>query len=187
MTSFQIHDPASAPAGSRPILEATRKSLGFVPNLFGLLASSPAALEGYTALSRLLDGKTALDESERQVLFLSISVENGCGYCVAAHSTIAGMKNVPADVVEAVRTGAPFASPRHEALRTFATTLVERRGQVGPEVLAAFRAAGFDDRHAMEVVLAIAFKTISNTANLLAETPLDPAFAPQAWTAGAAV
>lgn len=187
MNSFTIHDKSSAPAASRPTLQAVQQSLGFVPNLFGLFANSPAVLEAYTTLSALQDSKTGFDESERQVLYLSISAQNGCEYCVAAHSTIAGMKRVPADVVRAVREGTRLANPKHEALRAFAVAMVEGRGIVGDEALATFRAAGYEDRHALEVVLAIAFKTISNYANHMAGTPLDAAFQPQAWSAGATV
>lgn len=183
MSSFRIHDPATAPSGARAILEGTHKALGFVPNLYGLLAGSPATLEAYTTLARIQEKSGAFDETERQVLFLSISAHNGCEYCVAAHSTIAGMKKVPADVVQALRDGAPLPTPRLEALRTFATRLVEARGWVSPAELSAFRAAGYDERAVLEVILAVAFKTISNWANHVAGTPLDAAFQPQAWKA----
>ena len=183
MSTFQVHDVNSAPQASRPILEAAQKGLGFVPNLFGVLAASPAALEGYTSLAALQDAKTAFNESERQVLFLSISARNDCTYCVAAHSTISQMKRVPADVVTALRDGTPLADPKLEALRAFALAVVEKRGFVSAEEQAAFRAAGYGDQHVLEVILAVAFKTISNFTNHVAETPLDDAFAPQAWTA----
>lgn len=141
MSPFTIHDSSTAPAASRPILQAVEKSLGFVPNLFGLFASSPAVLEAYTTLSALQDAKTAFVESERQVLYLSISAQNGCEYCVAAHTTISAMKKVPADVVRAVREGTRLANPKLEALRAFAVAVVERRGFAGKEALAAFRAS----------------------------------------------
>lgn len=37
------------PADSKPILDTVEKQLGVVPNMFRLIASSPAALQGYTA------------------------------------------------------------------------------------------------------------------------------------------
>lgn len=187
MSSFRIHDVHSAPADSKPILAATQKALGFVPNLFGVLAASPAMLEAYTTLSALQERKTAFDETERQVLFLSISVQNGCEYCVAAHSTIAGGKKVAANVIGAVRDASPLPSPKLEALRAFAQSVVQQRGYADAAALSAFRAVGYEDRHVLEVVLAVAFKTLSNYTNHLAATALDAAFQPQAWSAAAAV
>ena len=187
MTSFSIHTPESAPAASRPILEGAQKSLGFVPNLFGVMASSPALLEAYTSLSALQDAQTAFSETERQVLFLSVSHANGCEYCVAAHSTISSMKNVPADVVTALRDGTALPEPKLEALRSFALAVQESRGRVEESTLEAFRAAGYGDQHVLEVVLAIAFKSLSNYTSILTGTPLDAAFQPQAWQVPAGV
>ena len=36
----------AAPAASQPLLEGARKQLGSVPNMFRVIANSPAALEG---------------------------------------------------------------------------------------------------------------------------------------------
>lgn len=187
MSPFRVHDLSSAPAGSRPILEATQKALGFVPNLFGVFAASPAVLEAYATLSALQERKGAFSETERQVLFLAISIQNGCEYCVAAHSTLAGLKTVAPDVVGAVRDSRSLPTPKLEALRAFAQDLVERRGHADAGALKAFLSAGYEERHVLEVVLAVAFKTLSNYTNHVAGTPLDAAFQPNTWSAGAAV
>ncbi|MGA8956025.1 MAG: carboxymuconolactone decarboxylase family protein, partial [Pseudolabrys sp.] len=47
----RIPTPAAAPAAARPLLETVKKQLGVVPNLFRVVANSPAALEGYLGLS----------------------------------------------------------------------------------------------------------------------------------------
>ena len=38
---------AEAPEKSRPLLEAVNSQVGFVPNMFRLISTSPQALEGY--------------------------------------------------------------------------------------------------------------------------------------------
>lgn len=45
----------------------------------------------------------------------------------------------------------------------------------------AFRDAGYSENHVLEIVLAIAVKTLSNYANHLLHTPLDAAIAQRAW------
>ena len=45
MTTFPIHSLDTAPDASKPILTATQKKFGFVPNLFRVMAEAPAAVE----------------------------------------------------------------------------------------------------------------------------------------------
>ena len=182
MSIFSIHSEQTAPEASRPILEGAKAKYGFLPNLLGGLAASPAALEAYVTLSDLFD-KTSLTPVERQVVILAISAENGCEYCVAAHSTAAAMLKVPDDVIEALRDGRPIDDERLEALRNFTETVVKKRGWADEDDVQAFLAAGFDRAQVLEIVLGVAFKTLSNYANHLIATPVDAAFAPRAWTA----
>lgn len=62
MSRLTIPAREDAPAAAQPLLDAVEKQLGVVPNLFRLVAISPAALEGYlglnAALGRTLDAKT---------------------------------------------------------------------------------------------------------------------------------
>ena len=180
MSAFPIHDETTAPAASRPLLEGARKSLGFVPNLFGLLAGSPAALEAYQSLSAIFD-KTSLDPTERQVVLITTSVTNGCDYCVAAHSKISELQKLPSDVIEALRNETPLPG-KLEALRTFTKALLARQGWADENDIAAFTAAGFDRAQVLDVILGVTFKTLSNDANHVAGTPLDEAFAAHAWS-----
>ena len=41
---------AAAPEASRSLLEDVKKQLGVAPNLFRMVANSPAALQGYVGL-----------------------------------------------------------------------------------------------------------------------------------------
>src|ERR1700753_4074272 len=98
---------ATAPDASKPVLESIQKSLGFIPNMMATFANNPTVLQGYLALSGVFD-KGSFTPVERQLILLSASVENDCGYCAAAHSAIAkGALKVPAEVVTAVRNNTP--------------------------------------------------------------------------------
>ena len=50
MTTFVVHTIEAAPVRSRPLLEGVKQALGFVPNLYGVFAESPAALQGALAI-----------------------------------------------------------------------------------------------------------------------------------------
>ena len=176
---FPVHDANTAPEASKAALEATAKKYGFVPNLYGVFAASPAAIETYGAIAEQF-GKSGLNPVEQQVVLLTISYENNCHYCMAAHSVVAKMSGAEADVIEALRTGAPLTDAKLEALRTFARAVVDKRGEVA-EDLPAFLAAGYTPSHALDVLVGNALKTLSNYTNHLAETPVDPQFAEMAW------
>lgn len=182
MNTFTQHTPETAPEKARPMLEGAIATLGFLPNLYAHLAEAPAALEAYFGLSAQFD-KTSLSPEERQVVLLAASVENGCEFCVAAHSMIAReMAKVPAETVDALRAAETLPQPRLDALANFTRALVRDRGWASDAASSAFFAAGFDRQQAIEVVLGVAMKTLSNYVNHLTGTQTNPELSAHAWT-----
>jgi uncharacterized peroxidase-related enzyme len=181
MSQFQIHSILTANATAKPLLEGSLKKYGFVPNLHGGLAEAPAALKAYIELTALFD-QTSFSPTEQQVILLAISAENHCTYCVAAHSMIAKhmVKADPA-IVEALRNGTPLPDSKLEALAGFARTVVKNRGVVCGQTLDKFITAGYSRAQVLEVVLGVAFKTLSNYTNHIINIPLDTAFQAEAW------
>lgn len=180
MNKFEIHTKESAPTQSAELLGNAENSFGFIPNLMGIMAESPSALKGYLAIGQIFD-ESSFSPTERQVVLLTVNRINECHYCVAAHSGIAGMQKIPAEIVEAIRNDQPIADSKLEALRTFTTAVVEQRGWVSDDTTAAFVAAGYTKAQILEVVFGISFKTLSNYVNHIADTPLDSAFTSKAW------
>lgn len=182
MTDFATHTVDTAPDAAKPLLEAAQKNYGFVPNLLGTMAEAPALLEGYMTLAGIV-GKTDLSETERQIILMTNNRLNGCTYCMAAHTTISKGAGVPDDVIEALRNDTPIADEKLEALRQFSIAVNETRGWPSDAQLQALIEAGYTRQTVLEVVLATAFKVLSNYTNHIAETELDTAFAPNAWSA----
>ena len=182
MTDFKVHTIESAPEKSKPILEGARKALGFVPNLYAVFAESPAALEAYTTMGTILDRSTSLTATERQVILLTTIFENECDYCMAAHTTIAGMQRVPEPVVQALRNGEPVPDARLAALSDFTRKVVRERGWVPEADVQAFLDAGFTRGQLLEVILGIGMKILSNYTNHITKTPVDEAFQTNTWT-----
>lgn len=180
--STTTHTIETAPA-AKPLLEGAQKSLGFVPNLFATLADAPASLNAYLQLSELF-GQSDLDATEQQIVAIAVSRENGCTYCVAAHTTIAQMGKVDETIVTALRDGTALECSKHEALRVFALDVLEQRGNVSPQSLEAFYAAGYEQKHALSVILGITMKVLSNYTNHIFNPELDAAFQPNAWSHG---
>lgn len=177
---FKVHDIDSAPEPSRPVMEGAKKKYGFVPNLIGVFATSPAAAEAYTAIEKALE-KAALDPVEQQLVMLTVSAENDCEYCVAAHSKIAQGADMPEDVLEALREESEIPDRKLQALASFTRSLMKNRGWIPDDDLEAFADAGYSERHVLDVIAILAMKTLSNYTNHIAETPLDDAFSNQEW------
>lgn len=182
MTDFIIHTIDTAPEASKPLLEKAQKSYGAVLNLQAVMAEAPGLLEAYLQVHELV-ARSSFSPEEVTVLWQAINVENGCTYCVPAHTGIAKMMKVDDAVTEALRNQTPLPTARLESLRSFALLIVRDRGHVSKADLQAFLDAGYTRRNVLEVVLAYSQKIMSNYTNHLAQTPLDKPFQKFAWEA----
>ncbi len=61
MTTFPVHSSETAPQASQPILAATQKKFGFVPNLIRVMAEAPAAAEAYTTIMDIFERSSFSD------------------------------------------------------------------------------------------------------------------------------
>jgi len=181
MSQFPIHTLDTAPEASKPYLDGAKKAFGLIPNLVGEFAESPAVIEGYLGLAGALK-KSGLTDLEREIVLISASVENGCHYCVAAHTTVTQAQGLDQAVIAAVRAGGPIADARLEALRAFTVAVVRERGWVSDAEVTRFLDAGWTRANVLEVVLGVGLKTISNYVNHIAGTPVDAAFQANAFT-----
>jgi uncharacterized peroxidase-related enzyme len=163
------------------VLTRAEARVGMIPNMYARMANVPGLLDTYLFGYEAFRRHSGLSAAEQEVVFLTISQVNGCSYCVAAHSTIADMSKVPTEVTDAVRDGKPLPDPKLDALARFTATVVESRGLPGAEDLDGFLAAGYAETDVLQVVLAVSVKTISNYANHLFHTPVDPMFAGRTW------
>ena len=163
----------AAPAAAQPLLEAAKKQLGSVPNLFRVIANSPAGLEGYLGLNGALAKGSAGRQDAASASRIAVAEINGCGYCLSAH-TYLGKNFAKLDDAEitANRSGTSN-DPKADAAVRFAASVVRERGHVSDADIAAVRAAGFDDAQIVEIVLHVALNTLTNYVNEVARTAID--------------
>ncbi|QPC90671.1 carboxymuconolactone decarboxylase family protein [Mesorhizobium sp. INR15] len=163
---------ADAPAAAQPMLQAVEKQLGVVPNLFRMVANSPAALEGYLAMSGAL-AKGRLPAPTRERIALAVAEINGCSYCLSAHSYL-GKNLARLDEAEmlANRHGGSTDAKAAAAVR-FAVAVARNRGHVGDADLAAVRLAGYDEAQIIEIVQHVALNVWTNYINEVAQTEID--------------
>jgi len=185
MSRLPLHTVESAPEASRPFLERSQAANGFLPNLVASLANAPTALEAYLSVGEI-NARSGLTLAEREAVQITAAAIHGCGFCVAGHTAVALKKaQLPETVVNALREGRASGDVRIDAVAAFAREVIATRGAVSDPALAAFRAAGFAQANALEVVLGVSLATLCNFANNLAQNELNPQLAAYRWEAGA--
>lgn len=185
MSRLPLHTIESAPEASRSFLERSQAANGFLPNLVASLANAPTALEAYLSVGEI-NARSGLSLAEREAIQITAAAIHGCGFCVAGHTAVALKKaQLPETVVNALREGRASGDVRIDAVAAFAREVIATRGAVSDSALAAFRAAGFAQANALEVVLGVSLATLCNFANNLAQNELNPQLAAYRWEAGA--
>jgi uncharacterized peroxidase-related enzyme len=171
----RLPTPASietSPAAAQPLLQAVKKQLGMVPNMFRLVGTSPAALEGYLGLNGAL-AKGALEAPTRERIALAVAEVNGCDYCLSAHSYIGKNLAKLSDAEIAANRNGGSGDTKADAAVRFAVKLVEARGHVTDTDIKAVKDAGYNDAQLIEIVLHVALNTLTNYVNEVAKTEID--------------
>ncbi|MDZ4863538.1 MAG: carboxymuconolactone decarboxylase family protein [Gemmatimonadota bacterium] len=182
-TSLPMLTLASAPPEAHAILERAKHQIGMVPNMYGFMAQVPGLLETYLFGYERFRQESGLTPAEQEVVFLAISRENECDYCMAAHSFLADTQSgLATAVTDAIRDDRTIQDTQLAALAAFARTMVRTRGRPTPQDLEALLGEGYTDRHVFAIILAIGVKTFSNYSNHFAATPLDTFFKGREWT-----
>lgn len=164
-------DPAAATGGTKQIFDGAQKALGTVPNLFRVVANSPAALKAYTSFDGALS-HGALTAQLREQVAIAVANANRCDYCLSAHTVLGAVHGVPAADLELARD-AQSSDQRTAAALRFATAVVRNRGIVPAPEIDAVKAAGFSDGEIVELVAVVAVNIFTNYLNNIAGTEID--------------
>ena len=182
-TTLPLKTADNAEPEAKVLLEAAQKKMGFVPNMYKAMANSSGLLNTYIQGYDAFRANSGFSPAQQEVILLAISRTNGCEYCMAAHSFLAGaISGVPEDVTAAIRDGAPVPETKLSALSNFTQLMVTKRGLPDREEVEAFLSAGYEEKDILEIILAIAVKTISNYTNHIFHTEVDEAFAKHTWS-----
>ena len=164
-------NPQIAEGRTQQLLDAVEESLGVIPNAAKVMANSPAVLDSFLAFS------TAMTEAEigaklHNQLKLTTSENNSCDYCTSILSAVAPSAGLSADEILVGRTG-NSDDRRTKAALAFANDVLETRGKVSDQQMAAVRDAGFDDGKIVEIVASVVLGCFTNFLNNVADTDLD--------------
>ncbi|GAA4312911.1 carboxymuconolactone decarboxylase family protein [Pontixanthobacter gangjinensis] len=162
----------------KQILERAKKANGMIPNMYKNMVNLPGLQDTYDLGYKHFREQSGFTPAEQEVVFLTLSIDNDCGYCTAAHSFIAdNMSKTPEEVTNAIRDGKEIPDAKMKALSEFTKIMNESRGNPTPEQAKRFLDAGYEEIHILGIILAQSVKTISNYSNHIFHTEIDDAFA----------
>jgi len=168
---------------SSKVLEVSKKRAGMIANMYGTMANNDALLDSYTYSYESFRKNSGFTPQEQEVVFLSMNYENGCEYCMAAHSVIADrMSKVPKEVTNAIRNNTEIPDEKLKVLSEFSRVMIEKRGYPTEKDIEIFLNAGYTKNHILGVITAAAIKTMSNYTNHIFDIPVDKAFESRYWT-----
>lgn len=171
MARLPLQNPEHAVGGNKQIFDLLQKKLGMVPNMTRAMANSPAVLQSYAQFSGAM-ATASLSARIREQIALLTAEENGCVYCLSAHTAVGRMIGLDEHQIDDARRGRAEDKRTHAALQ-FASRLIEHRGGVHADDVRAVREAGFSDAEIAEIVAAVALNLFTNFFNRAIDVDVD--------------
>ncbi|REL38460.1 carboxymuconolactone decarboxylase family protein [Rhodohalobacter sp. SW132] len=176
MRPFDVPTRDEVTEQNQQIFDDLKSKLDFVPNIYATYAHSDNALARYLTFA---NGKTSLNNKEKEVVNLAVSQVNGCTYCQAAHTAIGKMNGFSEDQTIELRKGEASFNEKFDALAGFAKSVAENRGRISDDVLQNFFDAGYSKENLVDVIVTIGDKTTTNLLHNVTEIPIDFPEAPE--------
>ena len=171
MSRIAIIDNTNANAEQQTLLDTIQGQLGTVPNFLKVLANSPVALRAFLGLHGVA-GAGSLDNQTRERIALALAQQNGCEYCVSAHTAIGRKSGLTGDEISAARHGTSEDAQAAIAVK-FATSLMEKKGDVSAIEIAQLRSAGFTDSDIVEIITHVGMNFLTNILGKASKVEID--------------
>ena len=111
---------------------------------------------------------------EQEIVFISISFENNCDYCVASHSLIAEIKaKMSKDLIHKLRNDEKLSDLKLNTLKEFSKHILTEKGYPKIDEVKRFIEVGYSETQVLAIIHAISLKTLSNYVNHIFHTELD--------------
>jgi uncharacterized peroxidase-related enzyme len=176
MRPFNVPTSDEVSDQNKKIFDDLESKLGFVPNIYATYAYSEHAPARYLTFA---NGKTSLNNKEKEVINLAVSQVNKCTYCQAAHTQLGKMNGFTEEQTLKLRRGeAPF-DEKLDALAKLAKSVAETAGKVSDEVLSNFFDAGYTKENLVDAIINIGEKATTNYLHNVTDVPVDFPAAPE--------
>lgn len=175
MTKFNVPTIDEVSTNNKAVFDRLKKAVGFVPNIYALMAYSDTGLETYLAFE---NAPTSFSKKEVELIKLVISEENGCQYCVSAHTLFGEKNGLSKDQMLEIRNGSASFNSRLNSLAGITKEITANKGHASDNAVQNFFSAGYTKGALVELVQLVAIMIVTNYLNNLTQIPIDFALAP---------
>ena len=179
LSRFPLPGVDALPEDLRARVAELEERMGFVPNLFRVMAYRPEELRLFMAYhDALMDKETGLTKAEREMIVVATSAANQCLYCCVSHGAFLRIrsKNPRLGDQVAVNYREAEIDDRQRAMLDYAVRLAERPWTVTDGDLEGLRAHGFGDVDIWDIGAITALFAMSNRLASHTGMPPNPEF-----------
>lgn len=171
MSRIPTIEQANANVEQKALLDAIQSQLGMVPNFLKIFANSPVALRAFLGLHGVANAGS-LDALTRERIALTLAQQNGCEYCVSAHTAIGRKTGLSGDEMAAAREGTSEDAQAAVAVK-FARSLMDNKGEITSIELAEMRGAGYSESDIVEVITHVGMNFLTNILGKASRVEID--------------
>ena len=181
VSRYPVPDIKDMPDDIREVVLAVQEKVGFVPNVFLVLAHRPDEFRAFMAYhDALMERESGLTQAEREMIVVATSNSNGCLYCVIAHGAILRIRAKSPTIADQVAVNHRKAdiTPRQKAMLDFALKVSNDSRAICDADFEALQEHGFSDEDIWDIAGISAFFAMSNRmANFTSMRPNDEFYA----------
>ncbi len=175
MTKFTVPAKEDVSTSNKAIFDQLKKTVGFVPNIYALMAYSDTALDTYLKFE---SAPNSFSKKEIELIKLVVSQENGCQSCLSAHTLFGEMNGFSKDQMLEIRSGLASFNSKLNALASITKEITANKGDASDEAVQNFFDAGYSKGALIELVQLVAVMIVTNYLHNLTKVPIDFALAP---------
>lgn len=165
ISRFSVPDLASLPDDIRARIQEVQDKIGFVPNVFVVLARRPEEFRAFFAYhDALMQKDGGLTKGEREMIVVATSSANQCHYCVIAHGAILRIYEKQPRLADQIAVNHRRAdlTARQHAMLEFAMKVALRSQEIEEADYQRLYDHGFSDDDAWDIAAIAAFFAMSN-------------------------
>jgi uncharacterized peroxidase-related enzyme len=174
---YPIPEINDLPEDLRTFILNVNEKMGFVPNVFLVLAYRPDELRAFMAYhDAVMERKGGLSKEDREMIVVATSGDNNCQYCVVAHGAILRIRAKNPLIADQIAINHHKAdiTAREKAMLDFAIKVSQDSRSINDNDREKLKSHGFSDDDIWDIVAITAFFGMSNRlANSLSIRPND--------------
>ena len=179
MPRIRAIPPSEATGELREVYESITSSRGKIAAVHTIQSLNPASIRDHMALyATVMFGRSPLSRAEREMIAVTVSAANRCGYCIAHHCEALDHFWRDRDRVDALATKGPEhagLSDREDALCEYARTVTtEPASGAVADLTTRLKSLGVEDRGILDASLVVAYFNFVNRIVLSLGVELEP-------------